>query len=145
MARKRENGTVKEKEQSVFFLPVRFGNVSVGDETTSVGVSISRANLSPAQAERAFCGKRVSIRLMRLEPGTAPGQATFDGMDGKELEAVFDVSGYSVTPKKIGLTLSTALSSVELADWAALAKQEGKLTVVHVEAIPDEEEQEDVI
>lgn len=130
-------------KDTVLKYPVTYSNVSIGDETARVGVSINRANLTPGQADKTVCAKRLTIGLLARTAGQA-GQESLPGLEADhELEGVADVMGFGVTAKKISFGLTFKLGSIDVSVFAKFAKREGFLTIFGMEEIPDDEGNEE--
>ena len=120
-------------------LPVSFGNVSIGEQTCRVGVTVARTALDVAEADEKFCGCRLTGTLRVGQEGDLPGQKTLPGMPDPELRGTFDIKGFSAALKTISFGLTFALNGTDLGVLAGLAKREGTLTVEGVERLTDEE------
>ena len=77
-------------------IAVAYGNVSIGDETARIGVNISRGQMSLAQMDKNFCGKRLTGTILARSTGQAE-QQSLPGVDSDlTITAVFDVKSFSV-------------------------------------------------
>lgn len=121
-------------------LPCSYGNVSVGDKTTSIGVSIDRKAISIAKADKNFCGRRLTGKLIGMPPDEEPGQGHLEGMDPSiDLDGIFDVKRFSVSQKQISVNLVFLLEEdFEIEKLCHFAKRGGRLQIFNVEAIPDD-------
>jgi hypothetical protein len=59
MARSRSRSATADPP--VLEIPVKYGNVNLGDETGRLGCSASRGNLTVAKADRNLVGKRLKV------------------------------------------------------------------------------------
>lgn len=130
-------------EPAVLELPVAFSNVSIGDKTCRVGVTVSRVSLTVSQADKNLCGRRLTGKLVPLANGDAPGQTYMDGTGPAELAGIFDVKGFSATTKHIGFGLTFMLEGLDLTTIAGLAKRDGSLIVNDIQEIPEEDGKSD--
>src|SRR6185503_17750984 len=100
------------KKAKLLELDVSFGDVSIGENTGRLGVTIQRKSLTPAQADKHLCGKRLTGRII-WDAGQADSQpAMFEA--GDSFEASFDVKSLSLKPKSISCGLTFMLQSVDL-------------------------------
>lgn len=126
--------TKEKKKRTVKYeakLKVKFKNLSVGDETTTLGFSVSRDALNPDAAEELFCGKRLQVRLL-AGPGADPEQGILWDDVQFDVEGIADVKKYSVTPKLISAGCAFQISGVDVMELTKFAKREGILLVVKV-------------
>jgi len=122
---------------NVLELPVEYGQVSIGDKTTRIGVNVDRSELKVSDADKQLCEKRLTGRIITRPPGN-PEQGTLPGVDLEtHLAGVFDVKGFSVTSDKISFGLTFALASIDVSVLAHFAKRSGRLIVEAVEALPE--------
>lgn len=129
----------KKKAAAVMELPVAWGNLNVGDTTCRLGVSISRANLTVAEADKHLCEKRLTGRILARANGARADQPSLPGADDDtELKGSFDVKGFSATGKAISTGLTFMLSQIEVETLARFARREGMLTVNDIEDLPEE-------
>ncbi len=140
----------KKKVEAVLDLPVAFGNVSIGDKTARIGVTVDRSSLSVSQADKHLCEHRLTGRIVSKPQGDHPDQAALPGMEFETaLAGVFDVKGFSVSKDNLGFGLTFAIASIDVANLAHFAKRAGRVVVEDVEAIPangeaeEEDEEED--
>lgn len=128
----------RKETSAVLDIPVAFGNVSIGDKTARIGITVDRSSLSVSQADKNLCEKRLSGRIVSKPAGDAPDQASFPGMEfTTALEGVFDVKGFSVSKDSLGFGLTFAIASVDVSSLAHFAKRAGNLVVADVSAIPE--------
>ena len=125
-------------------LPVAFGNISIGDKTARVGVTISRGNLTPSKADKELCGKRLIGQIVAVPEGTQPENEPLPGMNGDiSLAGAFDVKGFGVTSKHITLGLTFAIKSIKVEDLAHFAKRDGRIVVNETQALSEDDEDEE--
>lgn len=138
--------TKMAKQTAILELPVAFGNVNIGDATASVKISISRNNLKPAAADKHLCGMRLSGTIYAAPSGvsTGNGQKALPGADGdEEIAGIFDVKGFTVTPKKISAGLTFSLKDLDIGTLSHFAKRDGRMVINGVQKIEDEEESDE--
>lgn len=129
----------KTKTAPTTDIAVAYGNVSIGDETARIGVSISRDQMSLAQMDKQFCGKRLTGTILARSTGHAE-QQSLPGADADiTITAVFDVKSFGVTRKRYTTGLTFSLSGIDAATLAGFAKREGMLRIDDVADIPDKE------
>lgn len=126
---------------SALDVAVSFGNVSIGDEAASVGISVERARLSIDRADETLCGRRLTGRIEARD--AHPDQGHFEFSDGiiAAVEGVFDVASIRVSTKKISATLSFAISAIDIGALCKFAKRGGKLIVAEVADLPHSDSQ----
>lgn len=145
----------KRQPRPKFKCGVKFKNVSYGDQTASVGITISRDEMSVVQADDYLCGKRNNIRIVCGSGANVPeGQKKLDGMNDvdHEVEAVVDFKGYSVKLKDFTSKLTFNLSDIKGKSLEEFAKRVGKLYIVKVAVLDqdtdtdtdDDEDDDDV-
>lgn len=130
----------KKAPSSVLELPVSFGNVSIGDKTARIGVTVDRSNITVKKADDSICEKRLTGQIIAKPNGEAPDQGRLQGMErlgDSELDATFDVKGFSVTKDALSFGLTFLLGSVDVAELASFAKREGRLIIEDAEEIPE--------
>ncbi len=127
-----------KKVEAILTLAVQYGNVTVGDETISVGVKTERKNISLSAADKHLIGKRL-IGCVTCRPGN--GNADQKSLMDADVEvaAAFDVNGIHVTRKKLSFGLSFARSSVDMTTITDFAKRSGDLIITEIGEIPKEE------
>lgn len=134
---------------SVIDIPVEFGGVSIGKATLRLGLSIDRSKISLTQADKAFCGHRLSGKVLLGGSNDASGQGQLfdeDEYDGA-VSGTFDVKKISVSEAQISTGLTFSLSDIDVSKIAKFSKGSGRLLVDDVQEIPhdapDEEHDED--
>lgn len=121
-------------------IPCEFGNVSIGQATASIGVSIDPAAISVDRVHALFNGKRATVRLVQVPAGEQPGQRRMDGMEAPELTAVTDIRGYRMSPKVISARLAFTIEGLDLSMLAShFSKRSGRLLVISLQEIPQGE------
>ncbi len=123
-------------------IPVEFGGVNIGDGTARLGIAIDRGVLNINAADEAFCGKRLSGRVVLGHSDESAGQTRFFE-DDHQVEGVFDVKRIGVNLKQISAGLTFSLASVDVRELAKLSKGSGRLIVEQIEDLPDESEDDD--
>lgn len=116
-------------------IPVQYSNVSIGEGTARVGVSIDRSRLNVRDADKKLCGRRLTGTLIAGGANDAPGQQRIPGTN-TELTGVFDCKSIGMNRKKITAGLTFSLDGIELADLAGLAKRAGRLEIQQIEELP---------
>jgi hypothetical protein len=131
----------KKPESDVLDLIVSYGNMSAGDKSARIGVSMARDRLTLPRAEKQFCEKRLACCLVMSADGSHPDQGHLNGMDADEieLEAVFDVKSIRFTADEISFGLTGALGSLDVGKLAKFAKKQGRLIVNDSTEIPEED------
>lgn len=124
-----------KKPAAILTIPLAYGNVTVGDETISVGVNTERKNITLSQADKQLIGKRLVGRIT-CRPGNqnADQQSLLDAEES--VEAAFDVNGIHVTRKRLSFGLSFARSSVDMTTITDFAKRSGDLVITEIGDIP---------
>lgn len=121
-------------------VPVSFGDVSIGDGTASIGVSIDRSAVNVETAEQFFCGRRLSGRILVFPSGDDPTQKYIPdtGVGRHEIESVFDCKRFGVSPKKLSTKLSFSLDGIALDELGQCAKRQGRLIAFHSSSLSEE-------
>jgi len=117
----------------VLNVPVKFTGFSAGDETARLGLVFNRDKLSLNEAEFYLCGARANTTLT-LDPNAekdGQGQQTFDG-DDESVETVVDIKKFTVSPKKIGASLTFNIEEIDIGNVAHLAQRSGKIRIQRV-------------
>lgn len=120
-------------------IAVSYGNVSIGDETARIGVSISRGQMSLAQMDKSFCGKRLTGTILARSTGQADQQSLPGADSDITITAVFDVKSFGVKRKWFSTGLTFSLGGIDAATLAGFAKREGMLRIDQIDDIPDKE------
>lgn len=130
----------KKKRAELLNVPVAFGNVSIGDGSASVKVTVDRENLNPDAADDLFCGRRLQGKIAVGQPNEDPTQKRmFEDLDYR-IEATFEAKGYSVRPKGIGATLNVLLKEVDVETLSHFAKHDGRMIVLNAEPLGEDED-----
>lgn len=121
--------------------PVAYSNVNFGDKTVSMGFSISRGNITPAQADKLFCGMRLTVKAtassIKAKSGSnGTADTMFKGSD-LDIVAVVDINSYRVTAKTIGSSLKFAIESIDRKTLSMFSKREGQLIISKVQKADD--------
>lgn len=135
----------KRTNRSLLKLPVRFKNLSIGDQTTTLGFSVARDRLTVGAAEEAFCGKRLKVRIV-VGAGNAPEQGLLWEGVKYDVEGIADAKKFSVTPKLIASGLCFNIEGVDIEELSHFAKQDGWILVTKIaeaKAERDDDEEED--
>ena len=124
------------KHKAVWAGSVEFGSVSIGDVTAAIGVTMLLDRLDgPQQAFDLFVAK---ILDCVLEIGTFdPDTQMFD--KSVSLEAQAESKGVRLTLDKVAARLVVALGTVEVEQFCRLSQQDGYLTILAVDDIPEED------
>lgn len=131
-----------KKKDGTFELPCTFGNASFGDERASIGVKVSRGNLTVTTADKTLTCKRLSMKLIaNLNGNGNNGQTSMTPDDCHEMDATADVKGFNASGKRIGFTLSFLLNSIDVGTLAGMAKRDGRLEIQGVEDLPESDEE----
>lgn len=126
-------GTVERT--AVLNVPVEFGGVSFGDHVARIGVRVIRQRLNIDAADGALCGRRLNGKIMVCPPDEDGTQTHFDGDPEHEVDGVFDVAGFRVSPKHISCGLAFNLSDIDDSELSKFAKKTGRLVVYSVEQL----------
>jgi len=120
------------KKAKLLELDVSFGDVSIGENTGRLGVTMQRKGLTPAQADKHLCGKRLTGRVIS-DAGNSNGDQPAMFEAGESIDAVFDVKAISLKPKSISCGLTFMLQSVDINALAHFAQRSGKLQIDQLE------------
>jgi hypothetical protein len=121
--------TKKTVSNEVIEIPCEFGQVSIGDGTCRIGVSVNRERMNLKQADHFFAGSRLMIDVVvdpNSEKDTA-GQQVMEGVEGKHTKSTVDVKGFRVTTTHITTGLTFKREEIDLVDLADFANCNGKL------------------
>jgi hypothetical protein len=128
-----------KKKELLLDIPVAFGNVSIGDLTARLGVTIDRGSLTVSKADKDLCCRRLTGKIIARPNGVKGDQDPLPGVgDDFELKGIFDVKGFSTTGKKIGVGLTFSLDGIDVSNLAHFAKREGMLQVDGIEDLPED-------
>lgn len=129
---------------------VEYGNVSIGEDTASIGIRIPRKIMNIMAADGMFCGRRLLGSIVVHAGDEDPDQKHLgDVRVAETIRGSFDVKRFGVSPKYITARLAFAISEIEVGDLAKFSKQTGSLIVEqsigldHVPTPEDDEESEE--
>ena len=111
---------------------VDFSTVSIGDETASIGVRISRDTLDVDEALHLLCGKRLDVRLVAGDESAGQEQLFENALTGSA-----DVKRIGIDPKRFSARLTFAVQSVDVPHLGGLAKRTGRIRILGVAEIPE--------
>jgi hypothetical protein len=141
-AGKKKTGGKPRNGEPVIQFPVKCGNVSIGEKTISIPIKIERENCSLSRMDQCLVARRLTAHLVlgAVAAGDAPAQQALDGMDdsNKEVSAVIQTSGVSVSENAFGVTLNFNKKDVEHGELDDFAKKQASLIIDAVDEIPDE-------
>jgi hypothetical protein len=132
----------------VLNLSVEFSGVSVGKETASIGIKMSRDSLSLDRADEIFVGHRLQGTIQRGDGDKT--QRMVPGMDPDQVTGTFDATRIGVNSDVITSRLKYSLEDIDITALAPLANKSGRIIIEGVEGIPsdapsgDDEETVDV-
>jgi len=127
-------------------IAVRFGGVSIGENTARIGIKIDREDIELSEAEEILCGRRLTGSVKTAKTNEDPTQKPLNGMGDTqhEIKSVFDVKRIGVSPKDISAGLTFALSEIPMEELAHFSKRAGWLTVDAVAELEvDDDDDED--
>jgi hypothetical protein len=131
---------------SVLDIPVEFGAYGCGKTVARLGVKISRTVCNIDVADEAFCGHRLTGKVVRGGADEMPNQTRMLDTD-TEVSGTFDVKSVHLTPEHVSISLSFSKKEVKGLDLEDFVGCAGRLVVNNVAAIPDDadddEEDED--
>ena len=111
-------------------IAVKFGGVSIGEETARLGIRISRADVALERADEMLCGRRITgkVRVASVS-GEGADQKALAGMEDAivEIASVFDIKRLGVSPKEFSAGLQFSLAEIDVSVLAHFAKREGWL------------------
>ncbi|MGB0888913.1 MAG: hypothetical protein ACPGWS_01395 [Solirubrobacterales bacterium] len=122
---------------SALDLPVKFGNVSIGESTARLTANFERDRIPLDLADDSFCERRLIGRVVLGHADDAPGQTKLVDSD-HVIAGAFDVKGFSVKTKAIGTGFTFVLEEIDVAELAKFANGRGRLIVDEVTEIPQE-------
>ncbi len=126
-----------KKKESILSLPVKYGKVSIGENTASIPIKCNLSDLSLAAAYKQLCGKRITGNLEAQSAGAQAKQKSLVEGANLNISAVFDVKGFSFNKKKISTTISFMLESIDIETLAHFANREGTVTALEIEEMPE--------
>lgn len=122
-------------------LPVKFGNVSIGETTARLAAKFDREAIDIDTADDAFCERRLIGRVVYGHVGDAPGQTKLLATDDI-IEGAFDIKGFSVSTRQINAGLTFAIGEIDVQQLARFAGGAGRMIVDRLEEIPAPEKGE---
>lgn len=132
----------KKKQDTLLELGVVYGNLSVGDETARLAVSVERKRLKLTEADRFLCSKRITASITSTAGNDNPDQPSL--MDvGEEIVAVWDTHSFGVNLKRISFGLTCKIGSIDITKLTHFAKRAGVVKILDIGDIPEEESKED--
>ena len=94
--------------------------------------------MTPSQADKSLCGKRIAGRIISRPPDEDPDQGHLDGMDQVEtLDGTFDIKSFNTKRKTITFGLSFQIGSIDIGTLAKFAKRHGSFLVDSIDALPE--------
>lgn len=130
----------KKEGASILSLPVKYGKVSIGENTASIPIKCSLQDLSLATAYQKLCGKRITGNIEAQSGGAQAKQQSLVEGANLNFDATFDVKGFAFNKKKISTTISFMLESIDIEKLAHFANREGTVTALEIDDIPDGKE-----
>lgn len=125
-----------KKDTTVLDIPVEFGGVSIGQTTCRLGLKISRTVLNLVAADEAFCGHRLTGKVILGQRDDQAGQEKMFDSDF-EVNGSFDVKRIGVSADGISTGLTFSLADINVAELAKFSKGAGKLVVYGISELPD--------
>lgn len=120
-------------------VPCSFKGVNFGDKIVSIGIGISRGNITPALADKTFTSKRLTVKLYAGVAKSAEGQTTAFADGDLEFEGVADVAGFNAKAKNITSSLAFMIESVDGPLLSKFAKRDGRIVVSKVDEVTGED------
>ena len=108
----------------------RFGNVSVGKQTVSMGVNIPRGDLALVKADKLLVNCQLDVEI-GVDPNNTddPAQGTFPTIDSTVvIVAQVNVGGMGVKPAGYHVTLSLPKTACSLDDLGQFTGCWGKMS-----------------
>ena len=130
------------KQKAILELTCQYGDVGIGERTCRITARVDRSRLKSSVAERNLCGRRLTVVLHGVPAGDDPEQQRMFE-DARTIDGVCDVRSFSVSPKYIGFTMTFSLEDIDLPEFSKYAKRSGRIDVMNVAVIPDDDESED--
>lgn len=136
----RTRGKLTEPTEAELTIPVSFGDVSIGETTCRIAVTVARKDLTLTKADSQVCAKRLVGSIVCVPGNNNPDQPPLGGMDAEtSVPGAFDVKRISFNKKTIAFGLTFSIESVNIEDLAHFAKRSGKILVTEIIDIPKEE------
>lgn len=135
MAKRKAKG---DSDQIYLELPVSYGNVSIGDQTIRLSLTVNRSKLPLSSADKVLCGKRLEGTILARSGDGQAEQKSLEGIEDADiiLTGTFDVKRFSVSGKNISFGLTFNKNSVDKEKLACFAQREGMFTVEGIGSIP---------
>ena len=136
----------RKKVEYLLDLAVAFGNLSVGDKTARIGITVDRQNLKVLEADKHLCERRLTCKLVARPKGENPDQGRMPGFEkdnDEAIDGVADVKGFSVSADHISFGLTFAIASIDIMALTHFAKRSGQFMVEGAEDIPEDEKKDD--
>lgn len=134
-----------EQPKSFLDIPVQFGGVSIGKTTLRVSLKVSRSEMEDVrEAERLFCGRRLSGKIALDNPKDSPGQMVIWEDMRKVIEGSFDVHRFGCSAEYFTTGLTFNKNEIETSQIAEFTSGTGRLAIFSANAIPEGEIVEEV-
>jgi hypothetical protein len=114
-------------------IPVKFGNLSVGDKTANLGVVID-GHLDDEQARYFLCGSRLMVTL-KVDPQSQDdikGQETMGFTETQTVNATVDSHSVRLFPSRYSAALVFSLAEIDVGNLAHFAKHSGTMVAKKV-------------
>lgn len=128
----------KKGRKTVLDVPVSFGSLSIGKATCRIAITINRESLGIVAADEAFCGHRLTGKVVLGSRDDAQGQKKLIEGTDYEVDGAFDVKRIGVNADSISTGLTFSLADVDVRDVAKFSKGVGRLVVFEIGAIPED-------
>lgn len=124
-------------------LACRYGNVSIGPERCSIGVTVSRARIDAPRLEPIVVGARLSVDLAWDPCGDADVAGQKKMLDtAVRISGVADCPSLSIRPEKLSFRLAFSAHEADLLSLARIAQKEGTITMERTGSADDNGEKE---
>lgn len=130
-----------EKLKKPIGIPVKFGNVNVGENTCRLPFSIQRTKLSNDEALDLLVCRQLTGTITTADPsqlGTNPQKMLFDKATAR-IEGVFNTGNLSVGRKKFGSGATFPLSEIDESKISKFANRTGIVWIDATAPIEDKE------
>jgi len=128
----------KKKPEALLTFPVTYGDVSFGDETARLGVTVERKYLALGKADAHLTNKRLISRITAVPGSDNPDQQQLI-TDEAEVRAAIDVKGFRVSRKFITFGMTFALASVDKLTLCDFSRRSGQFHIEELSEIPKPE------
>jgi hypothetical protein len=122
--------------------PCKFGNLNVGDEVCRIGIKIDRVRLKLNDADKSFCSKRITCKLI-IEPGKGETPQIAGMEDHLEVKGVFDTKSFGVSRNSVSAGLTANIASIDMQELVKFAKREGRIEVLQAQDLDNDDDDED--